>query len=180
MLVLDIDPGPKSMGVALWDAKAEKILFTKEVSSDDVMRGIRDVGMEHIPYNILLHEGTQYHDHDCFLAIERIRGYGMVSGNETFDTCEFIGAMAEAGRDSFKKVFKVPRKTVTSQLTGSPKAGDKDVRAYLIDRLGEVGTKKNPGPLYGVVNHMWPALAVAICVGDAWKLTERNKKKQKK
>jgi hypothetical protein len=31
----------------------------------------------------------------------------------------------------------------------------------LIDALGEVGTKKNPGPLYGVSGHYWAALGVA-------------------
>jgi hypothetical protein len=32
----------------------------------------------------------------------------------------------------------------------------------LIDKLGVVGTKKNPGPLFGMKSHAWAALGVAV------------------
>jgi hypothetical protein len=40
------------------------------------------------------------------------------------------------------------------------------VRQALIDRLGPQGTKKNPGPTYGMRSHLWAALAVAVYAGD--------------
>ncbi len=33
------------------------------------------------------------------------------------------------------------------------------------DRASAVGTKKQPGPLYGVSSHAWQALAVAVVAG---------------
>lgn len=181
MLVLGIDPNPKQIGAVLWDAKNEKILFKKVLTPDEALRGINDVGMLYMPYNILYDQETekQYMDYNTFLAIERIRGYGMVAGNSVFDTCEIIGALEEAGKNHFKKVFKVPRKTVITNLCNNPRAGDKDARAYLIDRIGDKGTKKAPGPTFGFNDHLWPALAVAVCVGDAWVLTERVREKRK-
>jgi len=42
------------------------------------------------------------------------------------------------------------------------KAKDANIRQALIDKLGPVGTKKSPGPLWGVKSHIWSALAVAV------------------
>jgi hypothetical protein len=40
------------------------------------------------------------------------------------------------------------------------------VRQALIDRLGPQGTKKNPGPTYGMRSHLWAALAVGVYAWD--------------
>jgi len=56
----------------------------------------------------------------------------------------------------------VYRKEVKIYLCGSMKAKDPNIRQALIDRLGDPGTKKNPGPTYGVKSHAWSALAVAV------------------
>jgi hypothetical protein len=55
----------------------------------------------------------------------------------------------------------IPRRDVKLTLCGSARAKDTNIRQALIDALGEVGTKKNPGPLYGVSGHYWAALGVA-------------------
>src|SRR5690606_4735562 len=67
---------------------------------------------------------------------------------------------------------KVYRKDVKLHLCGSPRAKDANIRQSLLDRFGPgkekaVGTKQNPGPLYGVKSHMWAALAVAVYWWDA-------------
>jgi hypothetical protein len=49
------------------------------------------------------------------------------------------------------------------------RAKDQNIRQALIDRLGPPGTKKNPGPTYGVTSHMWSALAVAVTAHDKLK-----------
>jgi hypothetical protein len=59
---------------------------------------------------------------------------------------------------------------VKLHLCGTNKAKDANVRQALLDmfpRTGggavpQVGTKKEPGPLYGISTHAWPALGVAI------------------
>ncbi len=38
--------------------------------------------------------------------------------------------------------------------------------------FGEPGTKKNPGPTYGIKSHLWAALAVAVTAYDKIKENE--------
>ena len=54
-------------------------------------------------------------------------------------------------------------------LCGSARAKDANVRQAIIDRFAgvggkavAVGTKKTPGPLYGISNHKWSALALCL------------------
>ena len=56
-------------------------------------------------------------------------------------------------------------------LCKNNRAKDKNIRQALIDRFGPgkaaIGTKKAPGPLYGLKSHLWSALAVAVVAADA-------------
>jgi hypothetical protein len=54
-----------------------------------------------------------------------------------------------------------PYRTAIKKHLGCGRGKDKDVRAALIAKWGEVGTRKNRGPLFGVSSHIWAALAVA-------------------
>ena len=56
----------------------------------------------------------------------------------------------------------VYRKDVKLHLCGSPRAKDPNIRQALLDKLGPVGTKRQPGPCYGVKSHAWAALGVAV------------------
>ena len=64
----------------------------------------------------------------------------------------------------------VYRKDVKLHLCGSSRAKDPSVRAALIDlypasgggKCPQIGTKRQPGPLFGVSSHAWPALGVAV------------------
>lgn len=96
------------------------------------------------------------------LVIEEITSYGTRPvGRETFQTMAWAGRFAEA----MHRVPAVwlPRGTVASRLGAR---GDSGVRAALIDRWGgseaAIGRKATPGPLYGIANDVWSALAVAI------------------
>ena len=93
----------------------------------------------------------------------------MAVGREVFETCVWIGRFQQAWRDP-GAVELVYRKDVKLHLCGTNKAKDANVRQALLDmfpRTGggatpQVGTKHQPGPLYGVSSHAWPALGVAI------------------
>jgi hypothetical protein len=57
------------------------------------------------------------------------------------------------------------------QLCGSSRANDATIRQALLDRYGPgrekaVGTKANPGPLYGIKADLWQALALAVTYSD--------------
>lgn len=104
--------------------------------------------------------------HRHVLAIEMIASYGMPVGQEVFETCVWIGRFMEAfGSGEF-----VYRKDVKLHLCQSPRAKDANVRQAIIDlfpatgggKTPQIGTKKQPGPLYGMSSHVWSALGVAL------------------
>ncbi len=105
------------------------------------------------------------------MAIEMIASYGMAVGREVFETCVWIGRFMQAWHDP-EAVQLVYRKQVTMHLCGTTKANDSNVRRAILDlfpRTGggstpQIGTKKKPGPLYGVATHAWPAIGVALTV----------------
>lgn len=99
------------------------------------------------------------------LAIEMIASYGMPVGAEVFETCVWVGRFQQAWHTP-KAVRKVYRKEVKLHLCGSPRAKDANVRQALLDKLGPQGTKKQPGPTYGVKSHAWAALGVAVTAAE--------------
>lgn len=147
MMILGIDPGSKQSGFVFWDTNAGLIKYGI-LDNDIVQERVRE---------------QSYH----ILAIENIRGYGIVAGDDTFDTCIWIGRF-----DHKKKAMLIGRKDIKRHLCGTTTTNDKYIRQALIDKLGEQGTKKAPGPLFGVSGHTWAALAVAITAADKIKEKE--------
>ena len=112
---------------------------------------------------------TNKHLHTMMLSfvhapifIEMIASYGMAVGASVFNTCVEIGWFEAVADWCDIEVQRVFRKDVKLHLCQSLRAKDANVRQALIDRLGEQGTKKAPGPTYGVRSHEWAALAVAV------------------
>ena len=100
-----------------------------------------------------------------------IASYGMAVGAEVFETCIWIGRFKQAwcSPDDVRMMF---RQEVKLHLCKSTKAKDGNVRQALIDRLGPVGTKKNPGPTFGIAGDMWAAVGIAV---TAHEVRERRK-----
>lgn len=148
MLILAIDPG-ETCGVVLYAADAKRV-----------------DGAELWPLSDLLVLIRMCHFKADALAIEDIEPYGMMSGmRDTLNTKEGIGRIIEA-LDNDELVRRVTRKAVKRHLLGRVTGSDAEVRAELVHRLGDVGTKKAPGPLYGVKSHCWAALAVAVTCAE--------------
>jgi len=99
------------------------------------------------------------------IAIEMIASYGMPVGREVFETCVWIGRFgAECGWDCVTRIY---RRDVKLYLCGQTKAKDANVSQAIRDLYGPnkaaaVGTKKKPGPLYGVSGDVWAALGVGL------------------
>ena len=150
-MIVGIDPGPEESGIA-------KLSFGR-ISS--VVLSNRDV-------RALLPALAE----DCSaLAIEFIAGsYGNVVGTEVMMTAVWIGRFMEASGLEESAILLPPRKTVATHHTQNPRANDSAVRQALIDRYGgkdkAIGRKADPGPLYGIKSHAWPALAVALYAID--------------
>jgi hypothetical protein len=147
-MILAIDPGTEQSGWVRYEGM--RVLDCGVMPNRDVLDMIHDGGFDE-------------------MAIEMIASYGMAVGREVFETCVWIGRMVEAFRDP-DAVRLVYRKDVKLHLCGSPKAKDPNIRQALLDlfpRTGggktpQIGTKSQPGPLYGVSSHAWAALAVAV------------------
>lgn len=95
------------------------------------------------------------------LAIEMVASYGMPVGKEVFETVRWIGRFQQAWH-SPEEVMLIYRREVKLYLCNNMRAKDAHVWQALVDKLGPIGTKKNPGPLYGVKSHARSAVAVAV------------------
>jgi hypothetical protein len=152
MIYLGIDPGPVESAFVWWDAVAEQVI---RLESIPVFK------LDSITIGPLL-KGV-----DC-VSIEWIECFGMAVGQETFRTVAGIGWFASLLYDRTWSLRLVPRRSVKMHLCNSMRAKDANVRQALIDRFGPVGTKKQPGKLYGVATHYWAALGVAVYSADVF------------
>jgi hypothetical protein len=160
-VILGIDPGSRASGWVLGsfppDRGARPILAHGVSDNLDLLAALRS---------------GQLVDSSDAVAIEKITSYGMVVGADVFDTCRWCGRFVEAIMGHWTKgapVLQLPRKSAIMHICGTPRAKDPHIRQALIDlypgtgggKVPQIGTKAQPGPLYGVASHMWAALAVA-------------------
>lgn len=96
------------------------------------------------------------------IACEHLECFGMAVGKETFETGYWIGEFRALSALSGIQFHRVYRSQVKMCLCGNRKAKDGNIRQALIDSIGPQGKKKTPGPTYGVHDHLWSALAVAV------------------
>ena len=147
--ILAIDPGTKQSGWVMFEAGrvrecgvAPNSLLLDRVR---IVGGYVQAGM-HAPVT---------------LAVERFEARGMPIGDESVETMIWTGRFIQAWHKPAEVVL-VKRSAVKLGLCGTARAKDPNVRQALIDRIGAPGTKKAPGPTYGVAAHAWAALAVAV------------------
>ena len=127
---------------------------------------LQDCGKEP---NVVLLKRLREMPASATLAVEMIASYGMPVGREVFETCLWIGRFIEAWERGGGRYTLVYRRDVKLFHCESVRATDANIRAALIDRYGPgkekaIGTKKTPGPLYGLKGDEWSALAVALAV----------------
>ena len=152
MIIMGIDPGPKESGVCIFDFAVNKVVYASVLNN-----------------LILLEEIDAIEEANMVdtTVIERVSCMGMAVGEEVFETVFFTGRIFEL---STRNTTRIKRTEIKMHICNSMRAKDANIRQALIDRFGAQGTKKNPGPLYGVSSHIWPALAVAVTCYD--KLTQ--------
>ena len=161
LVTAGIDPGPVSSALVLWDGKLP--CCVQDTANVTLLETLNAIGRD---YQV------------AHFGIEHIRGFGAKAGNETFDTCEWIGKFelyltSVAMERAQWTVRKIPRKTVVAHHCGNATAGDSDTWKALKYRFGDPGTKKNPGVLRGIAGkHLPAALAVAVYLWDVTKLEE--------
>ena len=110
------------------------------------------------------------------LVIEQVAAMGMAVGAEVFETVFWSGRFAETWDCQGGKWDRVKRHEVKMHLCQNMRAKDANIRQALLDRFGPgkelaIGTKKRPGPLYGMSGDCWSALAIAITYHETKALT---------
>jgi len=115
-------------------------------------------------------------------SIEMVANYGMPAGRDLFETAKWVGCFSAAIQKTtgefpvqlYRKSDNGSFPSVSKYICKSPKATDSTIRQALIDmfpatgggKTPQIGTKSQPGPLYGVSSHVWQALAVAVTYRD--------------
>lgn len=106
-------------------------------------------------------------DAQTVLVVEMVESYGMPVGHEVFMTCVWLGRFIERWRGKHELIS---RSAVRWQLCRDRRAKDPNVRAALIELYGgkatAIGKKGSIGPLHGVTEDVWSALAVVRTYQD--------------
>ena len=150
--VLCIDPGTTHSGVVIFDGLNITHIH-KEFENTKLIK--------HLQENLIKMRTSR-------LVIEGIASYGMAVGATTFETCEWIGRFRQAY--GYENTTKIYRKDVKMFLCNSMRAKDANIRRRVLDifpatgggKTPQIGTKGQPGPLYGVTSHAISALALGL------------------
>ena len=158
MMILAIDPGPEKSAWVIYYRDTKRVGAFAIEKNDDVLVTI------------------QARFGFCFdVVIEMIASYGMPVGKEVFDTARWVGRFEQQFAFAHsKEAVLVYRMEVKQHLCQNSRAKDGNIRQAIIDRfpatgggkVPQIGTKKQPGPLYGVVADLWQALGVAITYAE--------------
>lgn len=143
MKILAIDVGTTETGFCLIDKDTYKPIRFGKISNNDLLEIVKSEN-----YDTLIYEEFQ--------------SYGMPIGVSTITSITWNGRYMQIALDREKKVDYIYRKEEKLNLCGSMKAKDSNIRQALIDRFGEVGTKKAKGFFYGFKKDIWAAYAVGI------------------
>ena len=152
MKILGIDPGTTESGWVIYDTENHSIIDKGIWNNEKVLDAI----------------SAFYFD---VLSIEMVASYGMPVGKETFETVYWIGRFAQLSESINRYVRRYYKKTdINPSICFNANVKDAMIRRALLDMFPKtgggkepsIGTKKQPGPLYGINSHMFPALAVAL------------------
>lgn len=150
MRILAIDPGNVESAYVILDERKEIIekgkLFNQQM-------------LELVTHYACLLSGPTKID---VTVVEMVASYGMAVGKEVFETVFWIGRFYQAFAERGNRCERMYRMQVKMHLCNDSRAKDGNIRQALIDKLGPPGTKKSPGPTFGVSADIWAALAIAV------------------
>lgn len=160
-----IDPGTTHGAWVRYDAESRRVLSFDYAPMPLVSGGLDGlIWRTQEPFS---EESVRMHSFAC----ESVEPYGQRIGRETIDTIRWIGRLEQVCDWRGKALRLISRRDIKIHLLGRAKGDDADVRAALLERWGgtkekAIGTKKAPGPLYGMRSHCWSALAVAVTAAE--------------
>lgn len=159
MLILAIDSGPVTSGWVAYCPETNYVEAMGITDNDTLLATIRELAPNY--YGALV--------------VEKIVSYGpgLHVSNDTHEANWWAGrffqeyARKHSQRDS---AFRISRPQIKRHLLGVSIGNNTAVNSAVADRFDPTGgganprkgTKKEPGPLYGIKSHIWSALAVAV------------------
>lgn len=157
-MILAIDPGNTESAYCIIEKETYKPLEFGKIENNNLLERI-----------------SMFKDIEC-IVVEKVASYGMAVGQTVFDTCEWYGRFIQKYCDTHDnfKINYIYRKEVKTNLCNSVKAKDSNIRQALIDRFGQVGTKKDKGFFYGFKADIWSAYAVGVTYLDKVKYEKRS------
>jgi len=156
---IGIDPGQRHSGIVLLrDPFNVERFIEASVDSDntDVIAWLRDRVAILRP---------------AVIVIEDMQATGVPCGHALLDTARWIGQLKEAAQHTASvyggKVVMLTRSKVRMLLGAKKDGAVRQAVLAMFRKTGggtteQVGTKKWPGPLYGVTGHAWQAVGVCI------------------
>jgi len=156
---IGIDPGQRHSGIVLLrDPFNVERFIEASVDSDntDVIAWLRDRVAILRP---------------AVIVIEDMQATGVPCGHALLDTARWIGQFKEAAQHTASvyggKVVMLTRSKVRMLLGAKKDGAVRQAVLAMFRKTGggttaQVGTKKWPGPLYGVTGHAWQAVGVCI------------------
>ena len=121
--------------------------------------------------DVVLNRVGLYAGPAALVVCEELECYGKVIGKSALQTARWCGRFEQKFLGGSTAVSHacwryVPRRAVKLELCGTNAANDKAVRMAAADVYGgpeqAKGTKRAPGPLYGMRADCWQALALGI------------------
>jgi hypothetical protein len=157
--ILAIDPGSQYSAWLVYQPATTGVRAFGKVPNEELLASLR------------AGDWVDWPDVDV-LVIEWMSPRGLPTSAQEFETMWWAGRFSEAAHPT--RVERLKRDDVKFYLCGRRnKVNDSNVRAALIDRFGgiggkeaAVGRKATPGPLYGIADDVWAALAVAVVFAD--------------
>lgn len=146
MIIFAVDPGTSYSAVVELDTDRKRVLFSTYDENVKILNLINFIDRKRI---------------DIF-AVEMVASFGMPVGAEVFETVKWIGKFERQAEIGMLKVIEIKRHEEKTILCYNSRAKDANIRQALIDLIGPQGTKKAPGPTYGISGDRWSALAVAV------------------
>ncbi len=155
MRLLAVDPGPVN-GVVLINRRAgdwpPRLVWSQD-----------DMSLAKLQENIANHKPD-------LVVCEWVSSMGLIVGADVFDTCRTVGRIEQWCVDWSVRFERIKRVDVKLDVLGQTRGTDSNVRGAMLEMYPQtgggktpaVGTKAQPGPLYGLKGHATQALAAGV------------------
>ena len=159
-ITIGIDPGNIESAMSIYDGT--RIVFCQKIPNKT------DSDVEWDFFDTFKHQYILAHKEFSMgglvekVFIETIQSYGMPVGQEVFETCFYIGRLQLLLEQNNIPYEMVKRSDIKLHHCGTTRAKDTNIKAALIERFGDKGTKSAPGFFFGVTGDGWSACAIAI------------------